>query len=99
MDAETDTVEFYAPVFPGVEYRVAQPVSDHVGAFESAMRQHRSAAVFSCCILNYLYAELEGKPSGLIGTVTFGEIAHQLLNQTVVRLLVRDIAPKRSGPV
>jgi uncharacterized protein DUF6976 len=99
VDADTNTVKFYAPVFPGVEYRLARPVPDYVSAFKSAIHQHRTAAAFSCgCILNYLYAELEGKPTGLIGIVTFGEVAHQLLNQTVVRLLIRDVTPKRSGP-
>ena len=44
------------------------------------------APEFSCnCILNYLYGELEGKVTeGMYGPVTFGEIAYQLLNQTLV---------------
>jgi hypothetical protein len=98
VDASHDTVKFYAPVFPGVEYRLARPVPDYVAAFESAIRQHRGDAAFSCgCILNYLYAELEGKRTSFTGPVTFGEIAHQLLNQTLVRLLIQDVIPKRSG--
>ena len=42
--------------------------------------------VFSCnCILNYLYGELEGKKTPpYTGPVTFGEVAYQLLNQTLV---------------
>ena len=49
--------------------------------------------VFACnCILNYLYGKLEGKKTGhLTGPFTFGEIAHQLLNQTLVRLCVYDV--------
>jgi hypothetical protein len=98
IDASSKTVKFYAPVFSGVEYRLARPVPDYVAAFESALREHRGAAAFTCgCILNYLYAELEGKPSGLICPVTFGEIAHQLLNQTVVRLLIRDSTVRQAG--
>ena len=39
-----------------------------------------------------LYAGLEGKRTGNItGPITFGEIAHQLLNQTIVRLYIRDL--------
>jgi hypothetical protein len=39
-----------------------------------------------------LYGHLEGKRTGSItGPITFGEIAHQLLNQTMVRLYLRDI--------
>ncbi|MGA3092053.1 MAG: hypothetical protein ABSD75_25890 [Terriglobales bacterium] len=100
VDADTDAVKFYAPVFPGVEYRVAQPVLDYVTAFKSAIYRHRGTEVFSCgCILNYLYGDLEGKQTGLIGPVTFGEIAHQLLNQTAVRLVIRDVMAKRSARV
>jgi hypothetical protein len=45
---------------------------------------------FSCnCILNYLYGELEGKRTGALkGPMTFGEVAYQLLNQTMVYLKV-----------
>jgi len=97
VDAHTGTVTFYAPVFPGVEYRLAQPVLDYAAAFRSAIRQNRGATAFSCgCILNYLYGELEGKQTGLMGPVTFGEVAHQLLNQTVVNLVIRDVNAKRS---
>jgi len=49
---------------------------------------------FACnCILNYLYGKLEGKKTGdITGPITFGEIAHQLLNQTMVRLYLHDMA-------
>jgi len=42
--------------------------------------------VYTCnCILNFLYGELEGKVIGSFdGPVTFGEIAYQLVNQTLV---------------
>ena len=45
---------------------------------------------FSCnCVLNYLYAGLEGKKTGEFnGPATFGEIAYQLLNQTLVYLTI-----------
>ena len=41
--------------------------------------------VFSCnCILNYLYGGLEGeKIPPYAGPITFGEVAYQLLNQTL----------------
>ena len=49
--------------------------------------------VFSCnCVLNYLFSNLENKKTGaFVGPVTFGEIAYQLLNQTLVYLEVKDI--------
>jgi hypothetical protein len=94
FDEITGAIHFYAPVFAGVEYRFAKPVPDYVAAFNAAMESHREPAAFCCnCVLNYLYAELEGKRTGSItGPVTYGEIAYRLVNQTLVRLLVDDVA-------
>jgi hypothetical protein len=94
VDKTAGIVRLYAPVFPGVEYRFAAPVADYVTAFEAAIHPNDAPAVFSCnCILNYVHANLEGKSTGCImGPITFGEIAHQLLNQTLVRLLIYDCA-------
>lgn len=93
VDEASGTVKFYAPVFAGVDYKFAAPVPDYVAAFESVTK-NGTVAAFSCnCILNYLYAGLEGKKTGTItGPITFGEVAHQLLNQTLVRLFVRSNA-------
>jgi hypothetical protein len=87
------TVSFFAPVFTGVRYRFAAPVSDYVAAFDSALaRVDQGSGSFACnCILNYVYGQLEGKRTGTItGPMTFGEIAYQLLNQTLVRLRIKD---------
>jgi len=94
VDRESGAVAFYAPVFPGVDYRFAAPVDDYVAAFETAAGHAPSAPAFACnCILNYVHANLEGRRTGHItGPMTFGEIAHQLLNQTCVELTIRDIA-------
>ena len=92
IDKGTGTVSFYGPVFAGVEYRFALPVSDYVHDFQAAVRHPEIPTVFACnCLLNYLYAGLEGKRTGTItGPISFGEIANQLLTQTMVRLLIRD---------
>jgi hypothetical protein len=68
-------------------YKIAAPVGDYIMAFEKAlMNLGDKKILFSCnCILNYIYAELEGKKTGnATGPITFGEIAYQLLNQTFV---------------
>jgi hypothetical protein len=46
--------------------------------------------VLSCnCILNFLCGELEGKDLGAFyGPITLGEIAYQLLTQTLVYLQI-----------
>jgi hypothetical protein len=93
LDAPARTVEFYAPVFPGVDYRFAKPVENYERAFALQTAAGNSDPDFACnCILNFLYGCLEGKNTGnIVGPITFGEIAHQLLNQTLVRLYLRDI--------
>jgi hypothetical protein len=93
VDAEKKSVAFYAPVFKGMEYRLAAPVADYVSRFIKAMPElPEGEMLFSCnCILNYLYSELEGKRTGEVtGPITFGEIAYQLLNQTLVYLTLSD---------
>ncbi|HHT88071.1 MAG TPA: hypothetical protein GX002_03565 [Clostridiales bacterium] len=87
VSEENKTVDFYAPVFSGKEYRFARPVSDYVESFNKHLKGFRDVKpIFSCnCILNYLYGELDDKATPpFAGPVTFGEVAYQLLNQTLV---------------
>jgi hypothetical protein len=87
IDAQAGQVALYAPVFPGVDYRIARPVGDYAASFRQRLAEYdASGAVFSCnCILNFLFGELEGKAiGGVEGPITFGEIGYQLLNQTMV---------------
>jgi hypothetical protein len=80
-------VELYAPVFTGKEYRFASKINDYAASFIENLKGLKNAKpVFSCnCILNYLYGELDGKATlPFAGPVTFGEVAYQLLNQTLV---------------
>lgn len=88
INQDTKQVSFYAPVFAGIEYRQAAPVGDYVHDFEALAGGAHQNVQFSCnCILNYLYGELKGRKTGdLTGPVTFGEVAYQLLNQTLVYL-------------
>ncbi len=93
ISGENKTVDLYAPVFSGKEYRFASPVSDYAAGFAEQLQAFKELnPIFSCnCILNYLYGELEGKPTPpFAGPVTFGEIAYQLLNQTLVYAVVAD---------
>jgi len=97
IDEAEGEVKFYAPVFKGIRYKHAKPVADYGIAFQSRLESQSHLTeeniVFSCnCILNYLYSELEGKAtSPFVGPITFGEIAYQLLNQTLVFLEVHDV--------
>lgn len=93
VDEAAGVVDFYAPVFDDIDYRIAGPVPDYAKAFGGALPQDAHGAGWSCnCILNYLYGELEGKRTGPItGPMTFGEIAYQLLNQTMVYVTLETV--------
>lgn len=90
IDPATGIVDFYAPVFPGVDYHLAEPLPDYVSAFEAALPAGNAHPDFACnCVLNYLHGDLEGRRTGHIGgPMTFGEIGYQLLNQTLACLTV-----------
>ncbi|MBI5549291.1 MAG: hypothetical protein HY901_35855 [Deltaproteobacteria bacterium] len=85
-------VQLYAPVFRGVRYRLAAPVSDYVAELDRASSGAAETVAFSCnCILNYVHGRLEGKRTGAFkGPFTFGEIAFQLLNQTLMKVEIVD---------
>ena len=93
IDLVNQEVKLYAPVFAGVSYKHARPIDNYVDQFTSRIPVNlEKAPAFSCnCILNYVYSELEGKRTGNItGPFTFGEVAYQLLNQTMVYLTIAD---------
>jgi hypothetical protein len=95
VDAASRKVSFYAPVFKGIEYRFARPVDNYIDRFAKAVSMGDLGTIaFSCnCILNFLYANLEGKKTGaLVGPITFGEVAYMLLNQTLVYLSIDKIS-------
>lgn len=89
-----DKVDFYAPVFKGIQYKFASPVNNYIDAFKAELANKNGVCpTFSCnCILNFLYSELEGKSTGdITGPITFGEIGYQLLNQTLVTVEIKDL--------
>ncbi len=90
LDAQSATVKLYAPVFEGVSYRFARPIESYPQRFLASIPSDVGAPVFTCnCVLNYLYGELENHRTGsLLGPMTFGEIAFQLLNQTLVHVTI-----------
>jgi len=93
VDATAGTVDLFAPVFRHVRYRIAAPVADYAKEFREKALSGNMQPIFTCnCILNYLYGELEGKQTGTFhGPITFGEVAYQLVNQTLVYLVVDDL--------
>lgn len=91
IDVAGGKVKLYAPVFPGVDYRMAKPVEDYAAAFRQRFADlETGGAVFAChSVLNFMFGELQGKViGGVEGPASFGEIAYLLLNQTAVLLRV-----------
>jgi hypothetical protein len=86
VDTSPKQVRLYSPVFEGVEYRLAEPIANLAEFFGKEFAARRAKPAFSCnCILNFLYAELEGRHTGeAMGPITFGEVAYIQLNQTLV---------------
>lgn len=72
IDQEKHSVDFYAPVFDDIEYKIAAPVPSYLQAFQAVLPADANSAAFCCnCVLNYLYAELEGQRTGaLTGPMT-----------------------------
>lgn len=98
VDTEAHKVFLFAPVFKGMIYRMAKPVPDYVKAFKSATSGMSSDIPFAFnCVLNYQYGKLEGARAGLPGPCTFGEIAFQLLNQTMVYFDVVDVTQEKAS--
>ncbi|MBQ7464101.1 MAG: hypothetical protein IJS86_04485 [Lachnospiraceae bacterium] len=82
-----EKVDFYAPVFKNIDYRFAVNVKDYAEEFSRRIGEAGAKnPVVSCnCILNYQFGDLNGKKiPPYVGPVTFGEVAYQLLNQTLV---------------
>jgi len=88
---ENGVVNLYAPVFENIQYRIANKIADYEKEFHSKLASFKGKdSAFSCnCILNFLYGNLEGKSlDAFFGPITFGEIAYQLVNQTLVYVMV-----------
>ncbi|MCL1894871.1 MAG: hypothetical protein FWG02_11700 [Holophagaceae bacterium] len=89
-DEAEGVVRFFAPVYRDVKYKFGAPVGNYVEEFKKALPKDVSP-IWSCnCLLNFLYSELEGKVvEKMYGPITYGEIAYQLVNQTLVYLEVK----------
>ena len=87
-------VHFYNAVFDFLEYRHAQPIADYRDHFTRRLfGGHGVQTLFACnCVLNYTLSHMEGRRIDCPpGPITFGEIAYQTLNQTLVYLRIIDL--------
>ena len=94
IDYTKKQVDFYSPVFAGLRYKIAKTVDDYFETFISNVPENAGENVFfACnCIVNFKNAGLEGRKfANFTGPITFGEIAYQLMNQTLVYMTIQDI--------
>ncbi|MFA5257016.1 MAG: hypothetical protein WC360_02600 [Opitutales bacterium] len=89
-DMATAQVTFYGPVFRNVEYRFAKPMDDMKERIRAAMPKDGTVPVFNCiCVSNYTNGGLEDfDPGAFSGPIAFGEIAHQVVNQTITYMRI-----------
>ncbi len=93
LDQNNKTVSFYAPVFKNAVYKFAKAAKNYVENLLSNMPIEKDNILFPCiCHHHYTYGKLEGRIIKEIPECpsTFGEIAHILLNQTLVCLRVYE---------
>lgn len=93
INEEKKQVSLYGPVFTGIRYKFAAAIDNYVQSFTCHLPEGiADKVVFSSnCVLNYLYSELAGKhTAGILGPFSFGEVAYQLLTQTLVYITLED---------
>jgi len=91
-DKEKKEADFFAPVFHDEVYYLANLVTDYHALFGEKLKINTSDVPYSCvCVSYYLLGDLENKKINTEGVFAFGEIAYQLLNQTLVYLEIDDV--------
>ena len=91
IDEENQTVAFVATLFKDEKYSFSKNLEDYKTNFNNQIPDEVQTNYACNCILNYLYGEFEKNKVTITGATTFGEIAFQLLNQTLVYLEIDKI--------
>lgn len=87
VDKDKKEVKFYAPIFKDESYMLSEKTENYGSKFINILPMDVKPSYACNCILNYLYGDFENKKFNLTYPTTFGEIAFQLLNQTLVYLV------------
>ncbi|MBO7440653.1 MAG: hypothetical protein J6T96_03145 [Bacteroidales bacterium] len=91
VNLETGEAVFFSPAYESDVYYIVKVNKDYLGTFNR--RLGRKTDVIACvsCTSYFLQGDFEYRHIDFNGVYTFGEIAYQLLNKTIVTLEV-DIA-------
>lgn len=91
IDEQKKEVNFYAPLFKNETYKVAENIENYGGKFVNILPTEVKPTYACNCILNYLYGDFSNQQLNLTYATTFGEIGYQLLNQTLVYLVIDEV--------
>lgn len=92
IDKEKKEVAFFSPVFHDETYYLANVIDNYYDLFHQKLKTENLDIPYSCvCVSYYLLGNLENKKINVEGVFAFGEIAFQLLNQTLVFLEIDNI--------
>lgn len=92
IDTDKKEVVFYSPVFENETYYLANVIDDYYELFQKKLKKENLNIPYSViCVSYYLLGNLENKKIQTEGVFTFGEIGYQLLNQTVVFLIIDEV--------
>ena len=90
--SDDKVVDVAAPLFKGIKYRFSKPLDNYADAFVNKINNIKDKdCIFSCnCISNKFFGKLdEYDLGGFYGPYVYGEIAYQLMNQTLVYLQIK----------
>jgi hypothetical protein len=91
VEESTGEVKMFLPLIPGIEYRLAKPLTDYRQALVDTIAREQPAdpAHTSFCVLHYAHGSLANHHIGNFhAALAFGEIAYIMHNQTVVFLSI-----------
>ena len=92
IDKEKKEVAFFSPVFHDEIYYLANIIDNYHKLFGEKLKTQGLNIPYSCiCVSYYSLGNLEHKKIEAEGVFAFGEIAFQLLNQTLVFLEIDDV--------
>lgn len=91
IDKEKKEVSFFSPVFDDEIYYLANVIDNYHNLFNKTLKIQNLDIPYSViCVSYYNLGKLENKKIQTEGVFAFGEIAYQLLNQTLVYLEIDD---------
>ena len=91
IDANKKQVTFYAPVMDGDIYRIGKKNENYLDGYNRVVKDRKNVLFTLSCIVYFTQGGFDGQPICANGIITFGEIAYQLLNKTVVTLEVGNL--------